>query len=314
MGRYIIKRLFETVIILLIIAVIAFSIIHLIPGDPIYSMLGTDITQEYHDQVAHEMGLDRPLLSQFFFWLGNFCKGELGYSYYYKQPVATVVANRLPITLYLGLISAVLSVILGILSGVITAVKRGKLADSILTVLANIGIAMPSFWLAVLLIWFFGLKLKILPTHSFVLPWVDLKLSLKQGILPVICMSVGGIASYTRQTRSSMLEVIGQDYIRTARSKGLGEGRIVRRHAIKNALIPVLTLIGMTLRGCIGGSAIIETVFNINGLGRVMVAALTNRDYTTLQTGLVLLALITCLCNLAVDIAYAYVDPRIRLK
>lgn len=314
MGRYLVKRLFETMIILIIISIIAFAIIHFIPGDPIYAMLGTDITLEFHDQVAHEMGLDRPLVSQYFYWLGNFCRGEFGYSYFYKQPVSEIVAVRLPVTLYLGLISAVLSVIVGILCGVVTAVKRGKLVDNVLTVLANVGIAMPSFWLAVLLIWLFGLKLKILPTHSFVLPWVDLKMSLKQMILPIICMSVSGVASYTRQTRSSMLEVIGQDYIRTARSKGLKEGKIIRKHALKNALIPVLTLIGMTLRGCIGGSAIIETVFNINGLGRVMVAALNNRDYTTLQTGLVLLALITCMCNLAVDIAYAYADPRIRLK
>jgi len=314
MGRYILKRLFETVIILLIISVIAFAIIHLIPGDPVYVMLGTDISQEFHDQVYHEMGLDRSLLGQYFYWLGNFVTGDFGHSYYFKQDVSEVVAIRLPVTLYLGLISAVLSVIIGIFCGVVTAVKRGTFTDNVLTVLANIGIAMPSFWLAMLLIWLFGIKLKILPTHDFVMPSVDLALSLKQMVMPVICMSVGGIASYTRQTRSSMLEVISQDYIRTARSKGLAEKRIIWKHAIKNALIPVLTLIGMTLRACIGGSAIVETIFNINGLGRVMVVALNNRDYTTLQTGLVLLALITCLCNLAVDIAYAYVDPRIRLK
>ncbi len=314
MGRYIVKRLLETLVILFIISIIAFAIIHLIPGDPVYIMLGTDVNQEFHDQVYREMGLDRPLVDQYFYWLGRFLTGNFGHSYYFKQEVAQVVADRLPITLYLGVFSAVFSVIIGIICGVITAVKRGTWLDNIITVLANIGIAMPSFWLAMLLIWLFGIKLRILPTHDFVMPSVNLKLSLQQMVMPVICMSVGGIASYTRQTRSSMLEVIGQDYIRTARSKGLTESRIIGKHAIKNALIPVLTLIGMTLRGCIGGSAIIETIFNINGLGRVMVVALNNRDYTTLQTGLVLLALITCLCNLAVDIAYAYVDPRIRLK
>ena len=195
MGRYLVRRLFETLIILFIISVIAFAIIHLIPGDPVYVMLGTDIPQEFHDQVYHEMGLDRPLLDQYFYWLGNFVTGNFGHSYYFKQDVAEVVAIRLPITLYLGLVSAVFSVAIGILCGVITAVKRGTLVDNVLTVLANIGIAMPSFWLAMLLIWFFGIKLKILPTHDFVMPWVDMKLSFRQAIMPVICMSVGGVAS-----------------------------------------------------------------------------------------------------------------------
>ena len=237
MGRYIVKRLLETLVILFIISIIAFAIIHLIPGDPVYIMLGTDINQEFHDQVYREMGLDRPLVDQYFYWLGRFLTGNFGHSYYFKQEVSQVVAARLPITLYLGVFSSVFSVVIGIFCGVITAVKRGTWLDNIITVLANIGIAMPSFWLAMLLIWLFGIKLRILPTHDFVMPSVNLKLSLQQMVMPVICMSVGGVASYTRQTRSSMLEVIGQDYIRTARSKGLTESRIINKHAIKNALI-----------------------------------------------------------------------------
>ncbi len=314
MVKYIIKRLLQTIVILLIISVIAFSIIHVIPGDPVYAMLGPEISPEYHNQVYSAMGLDKPLVLQYFFWLSNILKGELGYSYYFRQSVAEVVAHRLPTTLYLGIVSAVFSVFLGILFGIITAVKRGTKTDSVITVLANIGIAMPVFWLAVLLILIFGLNLKWLPVYGFTLPWDDFAMSIKQSILPVICMSVGGIAIYTRQTRSSMLEVIRQDYIRTARSKGLKESTIISRHAVKNALIPILTLVGITLRNSFGGSAIIETIFNITGLGQVMVLSLNNRDYTTLQTSLLLLSAVTCICNLLVDIAYAYADPRIRLK
>ncbi len=160
----------------------------------------------------------------------------------------------------------------------------------------------------------FSLRLKLLPSWGFTFPWVDFGRSMKQMVMPMLCMSVGGIASYTRQTRSSMLEVIGQDYIRTARSKGLKEGQIIKKHAVKNALIPILTLIGLTLRNSIGGSAIIERAFNISGMGSVMVEALSARDYVALQSGIVFLALITCVCNLLVDIAYAYADPRIRLE
>lgn len=314
MGKYIIKRLLQTVIILLIISVIAFSIIHLIPGDPVYAMLGTEISPEYHDQVYASMGLDKPLVEQYFFWLGNVLTGNLGYSFYFRQNVAEVVASRLPTTLYLGIMSAVLSIFIGILFGIISAVKRGRFLDSVISVLANIGIAMPIFWLAVLLILIFGLELKWLPVHGFTLPWVDFGKSVRQMILPIICMSVGGIATYARQTRSSMLEVIRQDYIRTAKSKGVKESKVITRHAVKNALIPILTLIGITLRNSIGGSAIVETIFNIKGLGQIMVTSLNNRDFTTLQTSLLLLAAVTCVCNLLVDIAYAYADPRIRLQ
>ena len=313
MGRFLLKRLFQTIIILIIISILAFSLIHIIPGDPVYAMLGTDITKEYHDQVYHSMGLDLPLVQQYFRWISNFVQGKMGYSYHFKEDVLTLVQRRLPPTLILGITSAIFSVVLGLLFGIITAVRRGKPIDSILTVLANIGIATPIFWLAVLLVFIFSINLKWLPSWGFTLPWVDFGKSMKQLIMPVICMSVGGIASYTRQTRSSMLEVIGQDYIRTARSKGLKESKVIMGHAVKNALIPILTLIGLTLRNSIGGSAIIERVFNISGMGSVMVEALGSRDYIALQSGIVFLALITCICNLLVDIAYAYADPRIRL-
>ena len=313
MGLFLIRRIGQTLVTLLLVSVIAFSLIQFIPGDPVYTMLGTDISPEYHDQVYHDMGLDKPLSEQYISWLTNLLHGDMGYSYYYRKNVNTLIATRLPITMTLGVTSAVLSIIIGVCLGIVTAVKRGKAADTVITLLANIGIAMPVFWLVALMIYLFAMQLRWLPSYGYTLPWVNFGKSMRQMILPVFCMSLGGIASYTRQMRSSMLEVINQDYIRTARSKGLRDRTIYRKHAVKNALIPILTLAGITLRNCIGGSAIIETMFNIVGMGQIMVMSINNCDYQLLQSSLFFMAAITCICNLLVDIAYAAVDPRVRI-
>ena len=314
MTKYILKRLAQTIVILLIISIISFSIIHLVPGDPVYAMLGMEISLERHEQVWREMNLDKPLVVQYLIWVTNILKGDFGYSYNLRQSLVKVIGNKLPYTFYLGILAGLVSILIGIPLGIITAIKRGKLADNVLTVLANIGMATPTFWLGILLVSIFALRLKWLPTYGFTLPWVDFKKSLSQAVMPVICMSVGGIASYTRQTRSSMLEVIRQDYIRTARSKGLGERYIIRKHALKNALIPILTLMGMTLRNTIAGSAVIESVFNIPGIGNLMVQSINLRDYNAVSISILMVSTMTCLCNLLVDIAYAYADPRIRLE
>ncbi len=314
MGRFIFKRLVQTAVILLLVSVVAFSLIQFIPGDPVYVMLGENIPKEYHDTVYRNMGLDQPLIQQYFRWLNNLLHGDMGYSYHFNQEVNALIASRLPVTLILGVLSALISIVFGILLGTITAVKRGTLTDNIITVLANIGLAVPSFWIAVLLVLIFSIRLRWLPSFGFTLPWVDFGKSVRQMILPVTCMSLGGVASYARQMRSSMLEVINQDYVRTARSKGLPEWKVLWRYAIKNSLIPILTMAGTTLRGCIGGSAIIETMFNIVGMGQIMVIAINFCDYQLLQSSLFFMAAITCLCNLLVDIAYAYADPRIRLE
>ena len=314
MGRFLLKRISQTVIILLIVSVVAFSLIQFLPGDPVTMMLGQNIPKEYHDQVYEAMGLNRPLVVQYFTWLVNMFRGDFGYSYHFNKPVSEVLSSRLPITLILGVLSAFISIVFGIIFGIVTAVKRGKLADTVITLLANIGIAAPAFWVAAVVILVFSIKLHWLPAFGYTLPWVDFGKSVQQSVLPVFVMSLSGTASYTRQTRSSMLEVINQDYIRTARSKGLKESVIIRRHAVKNGLIPILTLAGITLRSSIGGSPITETLFNIVGMGQVMVLAINYCDYQLLQATLLLLSAITCICNLIVDIAYAYADPRIRLE
>lgn len=314
MRRFILKRLGQTVIVLLIISVLAFLLIHMVPGDPVYSMLGSDISQERHDQVWVEMGLDKPLFEQYFSWLGGILTGNLGYSYSYRTPVSEVLAEKIPVTFYLGIVSVIISVVIGVVLGAVAAVKREKWQDNVITVFANIGLACPKFWLGVILVYVLCVKLRLFSSYGFEFPWVDPIKSLKTTVIPIICMSVTGISTYTRQTRSSMLEVISQDYIRTARSKGLEERVIVRKHALKNALIPILTLVAVSLRGTIAGSAVIETLFNINGMGYVLVKAISLRDLQLVQSIILLIGAFTCLCNVLIDFAYAYVDPRVRFQ
>lgn len=314
MKKFILKRLGQTLVVLIMISILAFLLIHMVPGDPVYSMLGSDISQERHDQVWKEMGLDKPLLQQYLSWIGGMLTGNLGYSYSYRAPVSEVLAEKIPVTLYLGMISVLISTVVGVALGAVAAVKRGKWQDNILTIFANIGLACPKFWLGVILVYVFCVKLKIFNSYGFVFPWIDPVKSLKTTVIPVICMSVTGISTYTRQTRSSMLEVISQDYIRTARSKGLENRVIVWKHALKNALIPILTLVAVSLRGTIAGSAVIETLFNINGMGFVLVKAISLRDLQLVQSIILIIGMFTCFCNMLIDLAYAYVDPRVRLQ
>jgi len=212
----------------------------------------------------------------------------------------------------LGVWSFIISSILGVAIGVICALRRGKWIDSVLTVLANLGITVPSFWVGILLIYFFSLKLRWLPTGGYTSPFSDFWLSTKQIIMPVFCLSLFSIASLTRQTRSSVLEVVTRDYIRTAWAKGLREGVIVIRHTVKNALIPVITILGLQVSFIFGGAVLVETVFNIPGMGRLMTQAVFQHDYQVVQAGVLIVALIVVLSNLIVDISYGWFDPRIR--
>ncbi|MBS5062176.1 MAG: ABC transporter permease [Hungatella hathewayi] len=314
MAKYILKRFGQMVLVLVIISIFAFSLVHMVPGDPVYTMLGTDITQERHDQVWIEMGLHQPLIQQYISWVGNVLTGNFGYSYTYRSSVMELLSNKLPITLYLGIAAAIISIILGVGLGIVAAINRAKWQDNLLTVLANLGMASPKFWLGIILVYLFSIKLGVANAYGFEYPWVDFTKSMRTTILPILCMSVSGFSSYIRQTRSSMLEVVSQDYVRTARSKGLKESTIIRKHELKNAMIPILTLISITLRNVIAGSAVIESVFNINGMGYLMAKAIQMRDFQVVQTILLLMGVFTCLCNLVIDIAYSYIDPRVKLQ
>ena len=314
MTRFIISRILQTFVVVFIVSLIAFILLQLVPGDPARTILGNDVSQEQIDLLRHELWLDRPFIVQYWHWLSNAVKGDFGKSMIYRLPVSDLFASRLPITGYLSSIALLLSVILGISAGIICATRRGSLLDQTVSVVANIGVAIPIFWLGVLGIYIFGLKLDLLPIQGWTSPVDNFWKSTQQAIMPVILLAVPSIALLARQTRSSMLEVINQDYMRTAWSKGLAERIIIFRHALKNAFIPIITLIGMQVRILVGGSVLTETVFNIPGMGRLLVTSAFNKDYLVVQGGVLLIGLAVCLANLLVDILYGWLDPRTKYE
>ena len=314
MATFIVRRLMQTVIVMVIVSFLVFLLLYLVPGDPAQIMLGLDATKAQLDALRHELWLDQPFLLQYWHWLNNLLHGDLGSSISNHQSVTSLISASLPKTFYLGLIALVLSVIISLPAGIISAVRRGSMLDQVITVIANIGMAVPVFWLGILGIYLFSLKLGWLPVQGYTSPFDDFWLSTQKLIMPSILMAVLPLASLTRQTRSSMLEVIRQDYIRTARSKGLKESSVITGHALKNAIIPVITLLGMQVRNLVGGSVLIEQVFNIPGMGRLMVSSVFNKDFLVVQGCILVIALAVCLANLLVDISYGYFDPKIRLE
>jgi peptide/nickel transport system permease protein len=314
MTTFIIRRLIQTIFVLILVSIIAFLILHLLPGDPARIMLGPEASQEQINALKHQLWLDRPLIVQYLHWFLNLLHGDFGTSMSYHEDVGRLIATHLPVTFNIGLSGISISVLLAIPLGIISAIRRGKTADSAITVGANLGMAVPIFWLGILLIYFFALKLGWLPVHGYTSPFEDLRLNVKKMIMPVICMAVVPLATLTRQTRSSMLEVIRQDYIRTARSKGLRGSTIIYRHALKNAVIPVVTLLGVQIRYLVGGSVFVESVFNIPGMGRLMVSAVYDKDFLIVQGCIMVVAVVVTLANLLVDISYGFFDPRIRYE
>jgi len=314
MTVYILRRIIEALVVVLIVSFLSFMMIHLIPGDPVIAVLGLEAKQAEIDALRTQLLLDKPISVQYGHWISKFVRGEFGKSIITKENITSLIVKRLPVTAYIGLLSLFLSVLLGIPAGIITAVRRGTFLDTVITSIANIGISIPVFWLGILGIYTFGLRLGWFPIQGYTSPFENFWLSLKQIIMPVLCSSVAFLAVLVRQTRSSMLEVIRQDYIRTAFSKGLKEGLIVRRHALKNCLIPIVTLLGLHIRVLIGGSVLIETVFNIPGIGRLLVGAVFDKDFVVVQIVSVVIALIVTLTNLVVDISYGWLDPKIRYE
>jgi peptide/nickel transport system permease protein len=314
MIRYILIRLVQTLIVLFIITFITFALIQIVPGDPALTILGTNATPEQVNKLRHEMWLDRPLLIQYGHWLDNVFHGDFGESVIFHEEVTQLIGARLPITTYLSILALIISIIPGILAGIIGSIRRGSNIDSLISIFSNIGVAVPQFLLGILGIYFFGLVLGWLPMQGFTWPTDDFWLSIKQSIMPVLCLAIPGIAVLARQTRSSMLEIIHQDYVRTAFAKGLNEKVVIIKHAMKNALIPVVTLIGIQLRFLIGGSVIVENVFGIPGIGRLLVRASFDKDFLIVQGGVLVIGVLVCLVNLLVDISYGWIDPRIKYE
>jgi peptide/nickel transport system permease protein len=267
--------------------------------------------QEIED-LRHEYGLDKPLPIQYFDWLMRAVQGDMGRSILFHYSVTDEIVHRLPISLSLGLMALIVGVLVGPLLGAVSAVRRGTWLDTVLTVGATLGITAPSFWVGIILIYVFGLKLGLLPIYGYTSPLVDFWGSLQQSVLPVAVLAVFPIAAAARQTRSSVLEVIQQDYVRTAKAKGLSEKNTIVGHVLKNALMPVATLQGEVFRNIVAGSVVVETVFVIPGMARLLVNGMLAQDYPVVQGVILVVAVAVVLANLFVDVVYAWLDPRIQ--
>jgi len=301
--------------VLLVVSMIAFALLYVLPGDPAVAILGENGgNQQTYLALRHDLGLDQPIYVQYANWLGRLLHGDLGQSIRTHEPVSAVLAQRVPISLYLGMAGLVVGLALGLSVAIISALKPGSRIDSVGTVLAMGGVAIPSFWQALLLVYVFAVVLRWVPPSGFTSPFDDPGLSIRMLILPAIVLGTHSAAVIMRQGRSALIEVLEQDYITTARSKGLHVRSVVARHALKNAMIPIVTVVGLQVGSLVSGAAITETVFAIPGVGRAAVDAIFFRDYPVLQGAVLVLTFAVLLTNLVTDVAYAYLDPRIRYR
>jgi peptide/nickel transport system permease protein len=304
MLRYIVKRILITIPVLLGVTFIIFTMMFFTPGDPAQLMLGDFATQEEVIALRTEMGLDDPFFTQYFRYLKGIFRGDLGNSFTNGLPVLTEIQNRLPVTIKLSIFCMIFAMAIGIPFGILSAVRQYSFLDNIAMVLALLGISIPNFWLALILILFFSVSLGLLPASGLY--------GALYYIMPVLSISVVSVATITRMTRSSMLEVVRQDYIRTARAKGKSETSIIFKHALKNALIPIITVIGIQFASALSGAVVNEQIFAIPGLGKLMVDAIKARNYPIIRGGVLVIAFMFSFLNLFIDLLYAFVDPRIR--
>lgn len=314
MLTYIIRRLFQLIPVLLLMSVIVFSLIHLIPGDPVDVIMGeghSDPTVE--EALRRQMHLDQPVIIQYGYWLGNVLKGDLGRSAITREPVIEMILTRLPATALLAFSSAVVAILISIPAGVIAAVRQNRFADYLAMGVALGGISIPNFWLGVMLILVFSQFLGWLPSMGYTPLFTDPMQALLHLIMPSITLGTAMAASLTRFTRSEVLEELRNDYVRTARAKGLAEWVVVVKHVLKNSMIPTITVVGLQIGGLLEGAVITETVFAWPGIGRLAIQAVFERDYPLVQGIVLFAAVIYVVVNLTVDIIYGYLDPRVRL-
>ena len=332
MTNYIIKRFLNIVVMLLVVSILIFLLIRLAPGDPAISIAGSHATKETLQEMRIKWGLNKPLIDQYLIWLGHALRGDLGVSILTQNPVLSDLLQRTPNTLELAVVVIILSTFIGGVAGIISATRRYSLFDYIAMFIALFGVSMPIFWLGIMLVLLFSIKLNLLPTGGMlsalysIRPITHLSLidsllelnfpaffnALSHLILPAIALGTIPMAFIARITRSSMLDVMSQDYIRTARSKGLNEKGVIVKHALRNALIPIITASGTEFAMLMGGAVLTETIFSWPGLGTYVVQAVSARDYPAVQGSVIAIALMVSVVNLMVDTLYAYLDPRIR--
>ncbi len=312
MLGYLIGRLFALLPVLLVVAVVVFMLVHVTPGDPARVLLGQDATEPQVAALRHDLGLDRPLPVQFTLWLGRALHGDLGTSLFLRMPVSRDIVQHLGPTVTLSVFGLGVALLIGIPVGVVSAVFRNSWLDQLSLALAMLGAAVPSFWLGLSLIILFAVDLGWLPSSGYQSPASGLWLSAQYLVLPAIALGVPNSSLIIRFTRSSLLDVLGNDYIRTARAKGLRGRAVVFRHALRNALVPILTVVGLTFAALMGGAVVTENVFSLPGIGQLVVSSVLRRDYPVIQGVVLMVATAYVVINLAVDLLYFAVDPRVR--
>ena len=316
MFRYLLRRILLMLPTLVIVTFLVFLLLFLSPGDPVLLLVPIDevgqMTDEEMDQLRHKLGLDRPIYVQYADWLTNVLRGDLGRSIHQRRPVSELLATRFPVTLELALLSVLTATVVAVPIGIYTAVRPGSIGDFVGNIVALMGVSAPNFWVALLLIVLFAVHLGWLPAGGFTRITEDPVKHIERMILPVITLSTALMAVTMRLTRSSMLEVLNEDYVRTARSKGLAQRRIVFVHALKNALIPVVTAVGIQIGRILGGTIVIEIIFSFPGMGKLLLDAIFGRDFPVVQGSVLLITLTFMGINLFVDLTYAVIDPRIR--
>ena len=315
MLSYAIKRALSAIPTLLVVALLIFSLIRFIPGNPALVMLGDDATAEEVAAMEVKLGLDQPVAIQFVKWLGSAMRGDFGVSMYYHQPVMELILERLEPTVLLVIYAMVVGILIGVPLGIIAAVKRNSIIDRLCMVTSMLGISMPGFWLGLNLVMLFAISLPLFPSQGYSpIAEKGLMETLRYLTLPAFALGIQRSASLARITRSSMLDVLGNDYIRTARSKGTHKSKILLVHALKNAFNPILTQLGISIAHLLGGSVVIERLFSIPGVGRLAFESISRRDYPTIQGHILFVAFIYVFINLVVDLLYRVCDPRVEYK
>lgn len=314
MRSYLIRRIISVLPVLFFVSLLSFAVIWIIPGDPTAAFLDASATPEQVEALRDNLGLNKSPLVQVTEWYGQVLTGNLGQSILMRTPVLTAILERLPLTLTLAAMALVLAVVLGVAAGVFAATRRGTWSDQTVMTLALLGLSVPDFWLGLLLIVVFAVQLGWFPSGGYVPFMQDPAAWMSSMVLPTLTLAVVQIGFIARMTRSAMLDVINQDFIRTAHAKGLSEFYVVTRHGLPNAMMPILTVTGIIAGALLGSAVVVEQVFALPGVGRLIIGAILSRDYPLIQGGLLFLTLIYLLINLGVDLLYAAVDPRVRLE
>lgn len=315
MGRFLRRRLLAVIPLVLLVTALVYSLVLLLPGDPAIALVGLENASEERLRAIRErLGLDRPIHVQYLRWLGRLARGDFGTSLRTGEPVLAALVGRAPVTLGLALASTAVGLAIGCPLAVLAAYRRGTAADALARGLAALGVAVPNFWLGAMLVLILALQLRWLPATGYASLLEEPGTALMHLVLPTLTLGASAVAEVMRQLRSSLQDVLGSEYVRTARAKGLGDGRVVAKHALRNALVPIVSVAAVTVNRIMGATVVVESIFALPGLGRLNLESVLNRDFPMLQGAVLLMALLVVAINLLADLAYGWVDPRIRYR